>query len=199
VSQDALHVQVCCDLCNQQQVETVAWWCPQGSTRPTALPCPGNGGSTPRVTDMRTAACCCASPALLRQGQLYVFSSVMVFHANLLAVIKVERIHFKVGWWVEGVGGVGWGGWVWQLHSWQSAAMHGLSRTACHAAAVEEPRRDSCPGRAESRVGKHAEAVGRRQQGHMSCRSPYYGQGQSRCALVNGRLHAATLQHGCAV
>ncbi|KAF6255873.1 hypothetical protein COO60DRAFT_168881 [Scenedesmus sp. NREL 46B-D3] len=29
------------------------------------------------------------------QGQLYVFSSVMVFHANLLAVIKVERIHFK--------------------------------------------------------------------------------------------------------
>jgi hypothetical protein len=30
------------------------------------------------------------------QGQLYVFSSVMVFHANLLAVIKVERIQFKV-------------------------------------------------------------------------------------------------------
>ncbi|WIA29864.1 hypothetical protein OEZ86_012333 [Tetradesmus obliquus] len=29
------------------------------------------------------------------QGQLYVFSSVMVFHANLLAVIKVERIAFK--------------------------------------------------------------------------------------------------------
>jgi hypothetical protein len=40
-----------------------------------------------------TAAMVCVACV---QGQLYVFSSVMVFHANLLAVIKVERIQFKV-------------------------------------------------------------------------------------------------------
>jgi hypothetical protein len=31
------------------------------------------------------------------QGQLYVFSSCMVFHANLIAVCKAVRIYFKVG------------------------------------------------------------------------------------------------------
>jgi hypothetical protein len=30
------------------------------------------------------------------QGQLYVFSSCMVFHAHLIAVVKVVRICFKV-------------------------------------------------------------------------------------------------------
>lgn len=31
------------------------------------------------------------------QGQLYVFSTCMVFHANLIAVVKAVRIAFKVG------------------------------------------------------------------------------------------------------